>query len=112
MASKKDFTTVADAITQATQGEQETQEKQQKGRKTYTEAEALELLKEVKQGRKGVKSPRINVALTPDNYLFVKVMAHATGRTYQEIINAAVDGYREKNAEIYDKMIEFRGLVK
>ena len=112
MASKKDFTTVADAITQATQGEETAQEKQQKARKTYTETEALELLREVKQGRKGVKSPRINVALTPDNYLYVKVMGHATGRTYQEIINAAVEDHREKNAETYEKMLEFRGLTK
>ena len=110
--AKKDFTTVADAITQATQGEQETQQKQQKERKTYTEAEALELLREVKQGRKGVKSPRINIALTADNYLYVKVFGHATGRTYQEIINQALNDHREKNAETYDKMLEFRGLTK
>lgn len=110
--AKKDFSKVAETITQATQEETITQEKQQKGRKTYTEEQALELLKEVKQGRKGVKSPRINCALTAENYLYVKVMSHAAGMSYQEIINAAINDHREKNAEIYEKALEFRGLVK
>ena len=107
--SKKDFSVVADAITQATQGEQDTPKK---GRKTYTEEEAFELLKQVRQGRKGVKSPRINVALTAENYLFVKTCSHATGRNYQEIINAALNDYREKNSDTYEKILEFRGLIK
>ena len=110
--AKKDFATVADAITQATQGEQETQEKPKRERKTYTEEQALELLKEVKQGRKGVKAPRINIALTAENYLYVKVFSHSTGRTYQEIINQALEQHREKNAETYDKMLEFRNITK
>lgn len=110
--AKKDFSKVAETITQATQEEPTTQDTQQKGRKTYTEEEALQLLKEVKQGRKGVKSPRINCALTAENYLYVKTCSHATGRTYQEIINQALNDHREKNAETYEKILEFRGLVK
>lgn len=110
MAKAKDFSKVAETITQATQEEPITQEKQ--GRKTYTEAEALELLKEVKQGRKGVKSPRINIALTADNYLYVKATSRAAGITYADLINQAIDDHREKNAETYEKILEFRGLVK
>lgn len=111
MAKKeKDFTTVADTIAKATEAETAPTEK--KGRKTYTEQEALELLKEVKQGRKGVKSPRINCALTAENYLYIKTCSHATGRSYQELINQAINDHREKNTETYQKILEFRGLVK
>lgn len=108
--AKKDFSKVAETITQATQEETITPEKQ--GRKTYTEAEALELLQEIKQGRKGVKSPRINVALTADNFLYVKATSRAAGITYADLINQALDDHREKNAETYEKILEFRGLVK
>ena len=112
--SKKDFSKVTETITQATQEEltpQETQETQ--GRKTYTDAEAAELLKELKRGgHKGVKLPRINLALTADNYLYVRACSRAAGLTYAELINQAIDEHREKNAEMYEQVLKFRGLVK
>jgi len=115
--AKKDFSKVSETITQTTQEElitQETQEEQpKKGRKTYTEAEALELLNQIKGGgHKGVKLPRINLALTADNYLYVKTCSRAAGITYAEMINQAIDDHRQKNADTYKQILEFRGLIK
>ena len=41
------------------------------------------------QGRKGCKATRINMAFTPDNHEFIKVMARITGKTMTEFANVS-----------------------
>ncbi|MBQ1577302.1 MAG: hypothetical protein IIZ83_10100 [Oscillospiraceae bacterium] len=58
------------------------------------------------QGRKGCKAPRINIAFTTANHDFARVMARATGNTMTEIVNMAIDKYREANGALYEKALE------
>ncbi len=55
------------------------------------------------QGRKGCKAVRINMAFSPENYDFIRVMARVTGKTMTEFANLAITKYREEHPEIYDK---------
>ena len=58
------------------------------------------------QGRKGCKAPRINIAFTTANHDFARVMARATGKTMTEVVNMALDKYREANGVLYEKALE------
>lgn len=99
MASKKDFTgmntgRVYGAIEQATS------RKGQQG--TASPQEAAERAAQLKtQGRKGCKAVRINMAFTPDNHEFIKVMASVTGKTMTEFANLIVERYRTEHPELY-----------
>ena len=97
----KDFSTintssrVYDAITEATRrtGQQDTApaeeaEERKAGRKT--------------QGRKGVKLPRINLAVSSLNYDYIKVCSRQAGITQIEFVNRIIDQYREAHAEEYE----------
>ena len=101
MATKKDFSgintgKVYGAIEQATS------RKGQQG--TASPQEAAERAANLKtQGRKGCKAVRINMAFTPDNHEFIKVMASVTGKTMTEFTNLAIQRYREEHPELYDK---------
>ncbi len=101
MATKKDFSgintgKVYGAIEQATS------RKGQQG--TASPQEAAERAANLKtQGRKGCKAIRINMAFTPDNHEFIKVMASVTGKTMTEFTNLAIQRYREEHPELYDK---------
>jgi len=46
------------------------------------------------QGRKGHKLPRINMAFTPENHVFVKRTARKLGITATEYVNGLIDGVR------------------
>lgn len=52
------------------------------------------------QGRKGCKAIRINMAFSPENHQFIKVMAKASGRTMTEFTNLVVSAYRREHPEI------------
>lgn len=83
--------------------------KQYKQRKTYTEAEAQEALESLQtSGKKGVKLPRINLAFTPANYEFIKVMAQVRGQNLTEFVNDILREARENHADIYEQAINFR----
>jgi hypothetical protein len=97
---------------QEIQEPQEPQKKQYKMRKTYTETEAMEALNNLQtSGRKGVKLPRINLAFTPDNYKFIKIMAQVRGQNLTEFVNDILREARENHAETYQKAIEFRNSL-
>lgn len=84
-----------------------------KPRKTYTEEETREALESMQSsGRKGVKLPRFNVAFTPSNYEFIRIMSQVRGQTLTEFINDVVKDSRERNSAIYKKAIEFRNSLK
>ena len=101
MASKKDF---AGMNTGRVYGgiEQATSERGQQG--TASPQEAAERAAQLKtQGRKGCKAIRINMAFTPENHEFIKVMATISGKTMTEFANLIVERYRNEHPEIYEQ---------
>ena len=58
------------------------------------------------QGRKNCKAVRINMAFTPDNHRFIKIMARATGNTMTEFTNLVIEKYREEHPELYSTVQE------
>ena len=115
MASKKDFSNintnpVYDVIAEAV--EETPGKKRYKDRKTYTEEETAAALESLKtSGKKGVKLPRINLAFTPANYEFIKVMAQVRGQNLTEFVNDMLREARESHADLYEKAIEFRNSL-
>ena len=109
MAGKKDFAgrntgRVPGAISQATSN------KGQQGTATPQEAEErMEALQT--QGRKGVKAIRINMAFTPSNHEFIKVMAMASGKTMTEFTNLVIAAYRREHPEIMEQAKGFLATV-
>ncbi len=101
MASKKDFGAintgrVYNALEQATsrkgqQGQASPQEQQERAAKLQT------------QGRKGCKAPRINMAFTPENHDFIRVMARLKGKTMTEYANDVITRYRNDHPDLYDQ---------
>lgn len=55
------------------------------------------------QGRKGCKATRINMAFTPDNHEFIKVMARIKGETMTEFTNYVIERYRTEHPEIFEQ---------
>ena len=101
MASKKDF---AGMNTGRVYGaiEQATSNKGQQG--TASPQEAAERAANLKtQGRKGCKATRINMAFTPDNHEFIKVMSRLTGKTMTEFANLCIERYRTEHPELYEQ---------
>jgi len=58
------------------------------------------------QGRKGCKAIRINMAFTPDNHEYIKVMAKISGKTMTEFANLAIERYRNEHPDLYEKAKE------
>lgn len=63
------------------------------------------------QGRKGCKAVRINMAFTPDNHQFVKVMAKATGRTMTQFTNDVIAAYRHEHPEFMEQAKGFLEFI-
>lgn len=63
------------------------------------------------QGRKGCKLARINLAFSPDNHEFIKVMARATGRSMTEFTNLVIDAYRAEHPEMLEQARAFLDTV-
>lgn len=98
MAAKKDFAGMNTGRVYETI-EQATSQKGQQG--TASPQEAAERAAELKtQGRKGCKATRINMAFTPENHEFIKVMARASGRSMTEFTNIVIAAYRREHPEI------------
>ena len=53
------------------------------------------------QGRKGCKAVRINMAFTPENHHFIKVMARIHGETMTEYANHVIEKYRLEHPELF-----------
>lgn len=54
------------------------------------------------QGRKGAKLPRINMAFTPQNLEYLRVMAGLRGQSITRYVNALVEQDMEVNRAAYD----------
>lgn len=63
------------------------------------------------QGRKGCKAIRINMAFTPDNHEFIKIMAKATGRTMTEFTNDVIAAYHKEHPEFMEQANNFLQFV-
>lgn len=63
------------------------------------------------QGRKGCKAIRINMAFTPDNHEFIKVMAKASGRSMTEFTNLVITAYRNEHPEIMEQANAFLNVI-
>ena len=101
MPTKKDFSQlntgrVHTAIDQATgkTGQQTTATKEEQ------EKRASDLRT---QGRKGCKAVRINMAFTPENYEYIRIMAGVTGNTMTSFANLAIQRYREEHPELFEQ---------
>lgn len=88
--------------------------------KFFTEAQQAQEIQEVHevqhaqqvqqtQGKKGFKMQRINMAFTPDNMDFIRIMAKIKGQTMTQFVNGVLDQEREAKEDIYQeakKLIE------
>ena len=107
--AKKDFAAmnpgrVYEAIEQATGS------KGQQG--TASPQEQAERAAELKtQGRKGCKATRINMAFSPENHQFIKVMAKASGKTMTEFTNLVIAAYRREHPEIMEQANAFLNTI-
>lgn len=98
-AKKNDFSTINTGRV-ASQIATATTNKGQQG--VASDAEAAERASKLKtQGRKGCKAIRINMAFTPENHEFIKIMASITGQTMTEFANLVIERYRTEHPEIY-----------
>lgn len=109
MASKKDFSQIkTDSIFNAI--ETGTSRRGQQG--TASPEEQAERAAELRtQGRKGCKATRINMAFTPENHEFIKVMARASGKTMTEFANLVIAAYRNEHPEILEQARAFLDTV-
>lgn len=58
------------------------------------------------QGKKGCKMQRINMAFTPNNIDFIRVIAKLKGQTMTQYVNDILDKEREENKALYDQIQE------
>ena len=90
--------------------EQATSSKGQQGK--ASPQEAAERAEELRtQGRKGCKAIRINMAFTPSNHEFIRVMAKASGRTMTEFTNLVIAAYQREHPEIMEKAQAFLDTI-
>lgn len=58
------------------------------------------------QGKRGAKAQRINMAFTPSNIDFIRIMAKLKGQTMTQFVNEILDRERENAGETYQKAKE------
>ena len=77
-----------------------------------SEEEAQERMQQLRtQGRKGCKAVRINMAFTPDNHEFIKIMSNITGQNMTEFTNHIIEQYRKEHPEIYEQAKAIKDIV-
>lgn len=67
--------------------------------KTQQAQDALEALQT--QGKKGMKLPRINLAFTPSNLDYIRVMAGIRGESMTKFVNRVLEKDMEANGDKY-----------
>lgn len=114
MAKAKDFSKVntdniySSTIAEATQEPQE-KPKKRKTRKTYDAQDTAEFMQDMKtSGRKGIKLPRMNLALSPESYDYVKRMSRAAGMSYGEFINKILQDHKQAHIAVYENIMDVR----
>ena len=88
------------AISGATQAEYEalTAQEAPDAQEVHDRQEAL-----ATQGKRGAKAQRINMAFTPSNIDFIRIMAKLKGQTMTQYVNSIIDREREEAGEAYQK---------
>ena len=56
------------------------------------------------QGKKGYKMQRINMAFTPDNIEFLRVVSKVKGQTMTQLVNTILDEAREANKDLIEQI--------
>jgi hypothetical protein len=114
MAKKQDFSKIntgdiySDTIAEATQEPHG----KYKDRKTYNAQEAAEYSNKLNtSGRKGLKLPRVNLALAPDMYDYVKTMSKVTGMTYTEFVDKLLRDHKAEHGDIYAQAVKIRESI-
>lgn len=109
-----DFTrgkkSVVDAITEATQAPAaQAGTAPQRVKREYTREEREAYIASMStSGRKGVKMPRVNIPITPDNLAYVKTMGRVTGDGMGSFINWVIHQHLQDHTELYNKAKEFQ----
>ena len=100
--------TAAPETTDAPEVQEQPKKKKYKNRKEYTPEESAAFLETFQTaGRKGLKLPRINLALSPENREYCQRMAHARGESITAFINWCLREHRDQNQELYAEVQEF-----
>ena len=106
----KDFTAAAASVNEAIR---ESTRKEKGPRREYSAEEAKPYLDSLQtSGRKGIKSPRINLCLTPENMDYCNAMAAAMGTTRTTVINDLIAKHRKEHAAEWEQIKEFRKKFK
>ena len=108
--AKKDFTKIDTGSRVFSAIEQATTTKGQQGTASPEELTARRAALQT-QGRKGCKAIRINMAFTPENHEFIRVMAKASGHTMTEFANLVIEAYRREHPEIMEQAASFLETV-
>lgn len=58
------------------------------------------------QGRKGLKAARINMAFTPENYDYIRVMSGMRGNSMTDFVNYVIAEHRREHGEKYEQAKE------
>ena len=100
---------VVNAITEATAPTAAPGEMPQRVKREYTKEEKARYLSEMNtSGRKGVKLPRVNLAITPDNLAYIKTMARVTGDGMTGFVNWVLFQHMQEHMDLYDKAQAFQ----
>ena len=59
------------------------------------------------QGKKGAKAQRFNMAFTPSNLDFIRILSKLKGQTMTQFVNEIIDREREQNADIVEQLKAF-----
>ena len=72
--------------------------------KTVSEAEKQTRQAEMRtQGKKGAGAQRINMAFTPDNIDFIRIMSRIRGQSMTEFTNYVLEQYRAEHPDVYQR---------
>lgn len=94
--------------TPATQEAHKTQRKN-KPRKTYTDQEAAAYAQDLRtSGRKGMQLPRVNLALAPDMYEYLRAMSKGAGMTYTEFIDTILRKHKAEHTAEFKQVMKIR----
>ena len=55
------------------------------------------------QGKKGAKMQRINMAFTPANFNYIRLMSKYRGETMTQFVNAVLAQSKKRNEELYER---------
>lgn len=103
---------VFDTIAQATAAPPEDLPRRVR-RKEYTKEEKERYMETLgTSGRKGIKMPRINLALTPENMKYIKCMGQVTGDGMTAFINLIIHQHMEEHEALYEKARDFQRALE